>query len=126
MSIHANNIDLTGITTIYSPNDVDDYFTFFGNGVVMYENGINRWDVYHDGITTVMDTNVMKLYGNYDYQDYVTFENVPTVDGSRYPLVTCGDDDTRSWGDGVHISYTQYGIVIREVGTSNAISLLWD
>ena len=54
VQIHANNIDLTGITSIHSPRyPDDDYFTFYGNGVSLYVNGARRLEIFYDGLTNV-------------------------------------------------------------------------
>lgn len=50
IKLSAEKIDLTGITSIYSPNDTADYFTFYGNGVALYENNIQRLQIYYDGL----------------------------------------------------------------------------
>lgn len=69
VEIEASKIKLTGITTIHSPNQPNtDYFTFFGNGVTLYENGVSRVSIYHDGIRP-------KISGDIEFPGSIAFSN---------------------------------------------------
>ena len=74
VKIHAQNIDLTGITSIHSPREPDyDYFTFYGYGVSLYENGISRLQIYYDGITNVFDGYPINFFTPVYFKDDALF-----------------------------------------------------
>lgn len=83
VQIHAGNIDLTGITSIHSPRyPDDDYFTFYGNGVSLYENGVRRLEIFYNGLTNVFTgydidfVDGVRFSGSVDF----TFANVIGLD----------------------------------------------
>lgn len=74
ITISADAIDLKGITTIHSsryPNT--DYFTFYGNGLALYENGISRMDIYFDGSRNVFDGDPIYFRNGADFSGSVDF-----------------------------------------------------
>ncbi len=81
VQIHAGNIDLTGITSIHSPRQpYDDYFTFYGNGVSLYEDGIRRLEIYFDGLANNFVGYDILFASGVSFLSYVDFSEA-RVDG---------------------------------------------